>query len=56
MPRKYKYKVRIEYRGTVTVDVEAGGEKSAEQAALEEGEQIILGNLHVYDTTIQRVE
>lgn len=51
-----KYRVHITYRGTASVEVEAADQKSAEQLALAEGDQVILGNLHVYDVTIKEVE
>lgn len=48
-----KYKVTYEYRGKVTVEVEAENEKSAESAGLVEADELINGSLTVYDVTVR---
>ncbi len=51
-----KYKVTYEYRGKVTVEVEAESETAAEQAGLEEADESINEALSLYDVVIRQVE
>jgi len=46
-----KYKVTYEYRGTVTLDVEAPSAEEAENAGQREADEAIVGALSVYDVT-----
>jgi translation initiation factor 1 (eIF-1/SUI1) len=49
------FKVTVEYRGKVTVTVEAADEKEADTKALAEADGAIGGNLHVYDVQVEEV-
>lgn len=48
-----KYKVTYEYRGTVTVDVEADNEGKAEDAGMQEADEAISRNLSLYDVEVR---
>ena len=48
-----KYKVTYEYRGTVTVDVDAKDEKEAEDKAMDQTDELIIGCLTVYDVQVR---
>ena len=50
------YKVTYEYRGKITVDVEAKDEKEAEILGLEEADSHINCSLSVYDVTVEEKE
>lgn len=50
-----KYKVTYEYRGKVTVEVEAEDEKQAERFGLDEADECIAGSLMVYDTKAEEL-
>jgi hypothetical protein len=50
---KKLYKVTYEYRGSVTVSVEARSEEEAETLGLEEADQDINGALSVYDVKVR---
>ncbi len=47
------YKVTYEYRGKVTVEVEAETESDAERDGLKEADDYIGGNLSVYDSKVE---
>jgi hypothetical protein len=47
-----KYKVTFEYRGKVSIVVNADNEAEAEKLALPEADQLIEANLCVYDCNI----
>lgn len=49
------FKVTVEYRGKVTVTVEAADEKEADTKALEQTDAAIGGNLSVYDVQVEEV-
>lgn len=51
-----KYKVTYEYRGRVTVEVDALSESEAEVVGLEEADSCINGSLSVYDCTVREVK
>lgn len=53
---KKQYKVTYEYRGKVTVDVEANNEEQADIIGMEEADQLIAGALTVYDSQVREVE
>ena len=48
-----KYKVRYEYRGTVTVEIEAENETDAENESLQEADESIHHNLLVYSVDVR---
>ena len=48
-----KYKVTYEYRGKVTVEVEADSPEDAQRRGLEEADEAINGSLSVYDWTVK---
>lgn len=50
-----KFRVTVEYRATVTVEVEAENERQADTQALIEADQSIGGNLHVYNVTVKEL-
>lgn len=50
------YKVKYEYRGFVTVEVEANNESNAEMLGMAEADQYIAGNLSVYDVVVSEVK
>lgn len=50
-----KFRVTYEYRGRVTVDVEAADEKEADKKGLAEADSAIGGNLFVYDVQVEEV-
>lgn len=50
------FKVHVDYRGSVSVLVEAADEKAAEQEALKFTDANIGANLQVHDVTIEEVE
>lgn len=50
------FKVHIDYRGSISVLVEAADEKAAEQEALKFTDENIGANLHVHDVTIEEIE
>lgn len=50
-----RFKVHVEYRGKVTVEVEAADEKDADTKALKEADDMIGGNLSVYNVEVEEV-
>lgn len=50
-----KFKVTYEYRGTVTVEVEAADEKEADTKGLTEADSMIGANLSVYNAQVEEV-
>lgn len=51
-----KYSVTYEYRGKVTVKVEADGVKEAEDKGLKEADFYAAGSLTVYDVKAVEIE
>lgn len=49
-----KYRVTYEYRGRVTVEVEAETEAAAEKAGLAEADEAIPSNLSLYNATVRQ--
>jgi hypothetical protein len=49
------YKVTYEYRGKVTIEVEADNEKDAENKGLPDADEAIAGNLQLYDVSVKPV-
>lgn len=50
-----KYSVTYEYRGKVTVEVEAENEKEAETKGLKEADFYMAGAMTVYDVTVREL-
>lgn len=50
---KKTYRVTVEYRGCVTVEVSAKDEDEAEKEAMEESDGNIIANLSVYDVQVR---
>jgi hypothetical protein len=50
-----KFKVTYEYRGIVTVEVEAADEKEADTKGLAEADSLIGVNLSVYDASVEEI-
>lgn len=50
-----KFKVTYEYRGRVTVEIEAADEKEADTKGLAEADQSIVHNLYVYNTDVEEI-
>lgn len=53
MKTRKNYKVTYEYRGKVTVEVEAKNKEEAENIGLEEADSYINGCLTVYDVIVR---
>lgn len=50
-----KFKVTYEYRGKVTVEVEAADEKEADTKGLAEADESIIHNLSVYNADVEEI-
>lgn len=51
-----KFKVTYEYRGKVTVDVDARNKEEAEELGIKEADEFITGHLSIYDIEVKPIE
>lgn len=56
MKERKKYKVTYEYRGKITVEIEAENEEQADIIGLKEADEHINGCLTVYDSHAEEVK
>lgn len=51
-----KYRVTYEYRGRVTIEVNAEDAAAAEKKGQAEADEYIYGNLALYDSTARKID